>query len=114
MRKVHKIQDPRFHFLRFYVNFASSLALRFFFSKGFSVISKAKKEDMSKRNELEKIYSTVNKFLKKLDDDGKISILNAYFDKRNVLKVFEEQKNRLKKTNYHLLIAGNRKHRVKL
>jgi hypothetical protein len=56
---------------------------------------------------LENYYSKVNDCLKQIDQDDNISILNTYIGKRDILKAHDEQKNRLKKVDYHLLVAGN-------
>jgi hypothetical protein len=77
-----------------------------FLSKGFSVISKAKKGDMVKRNELDKYYSLVDDCLKQIDDD-QISILNTHLGGRDIFKLHNEHKDRLGKRDYHILVGGN-------
>ena len=74
--------------------------------KDFSVITKAKQADMLKRDKLEAIYSTVSDCLKQMDDGG-ISVLNTFFQNLDISKLFDEQRDRLKKTDYHLVVAGN-------
>ena len=66
----------------------------------------ANEEDMAKRAKLGKIYSDVKDCLKKFDDNV-ISVLNQYFPNHEILDLIEEQKDRLKKRDYHILVAGN-------
>jgi hypothetical protein len=73
--------------------------------KGFSLISKAKEADKLKRDKLEDIYSEVNDCLKDMGHDV-ISTLNPYFNNRDIMEVLGEQRDRLKKREYHLLVAG--------
>ena len=67
---------------------------------------------MLKRKKLENYYSKLDDCLKQIDKDDNISILNTSIGNRDILKVHDEQKNRLGKIDYYLLVAGNRKHRV--
>jgi calcineurin-like phosphoesterase len=73
--------------------------------KGFSLISKAKEDDKLKRDKLEDIYSKVNDCLKDMGRDV-ISTLNPYFNDRDVLEVLGKQRDRLRKRDYNLLVAG--------
>jgi hypothetical protein len=75
------------------------------FPKGFSIISKTKEEDISKRNKLEKIYSEVNNCLEQMHE-GVIGVLNTYFDNRNILEILHEKRDQLKRRDYNILIAG--------
>jgi hypothetical protein len=75
------------------------------FSKGLHVISQAKKRDMLMRKELKKYYSKVDECLEKIDEDTRIPVLNSYIE--DFFKVHNEQKERLEKPDYHLLVAGN-------
>ena len=58
-----------------------------------------------KRDKLEDIYSEVNDCLKDMGHDV-ISTLNPYFNNRDILEVLGEQRDRLKKRDYNLLLAG--------
>ena len=58
-----------------------------------------------KRDKLEDIYSKVNDCLKDMGRDV-ISTLNPYFNDRDVLEVLGKQRDRLRKRDYNLLVAG--------
>ena len=70
------------------------------------IISKAKERDMLIRRELKKTYSEVDDCLAKFDEDV-FSIVNSYNEDYDILKIHNEQKERLEKHDYLLLLTGN-------
>ena len=62
--------------------------------------------DINKRNELTKDYSNVEDCLRRFDDTA-ISVLNTYFEDRDIFEVLNEKRGRLEKGDYHVLVAGN-------
>ena len=61
---------------------------------------------MEKRKELDKYYSLVDNYLRQIDVD-QISIPNTQLGGRDIFKLHNEQKDRLGKHDYHILVAGN-------
>jgi hypothetical protein len=58
---------------------------------------------MLKRDKLEEYYCEVNDCLYEMDEKV-LSILNTYIP--DILNVLDERRKRLKKRDYHLLVAG--------
>ena len=76
------------------------------FSKGFSVISKARQEDIQKSNKLKEFYNEVNLCLGQLDERV-LPILETHFGGRDIFKILREQMQRLGKKDHRILVAGN-------
>lgn len=63
---------------------------------------------MEKRRKLGEFYSEVSVCLKNIDDNV-TSILNKYYPNHHIVDLLhiEEQKERLDKREYYILVAGN-------
>ena len=74
------------------------------FFQAYSVLSEAKQEDEKKRKELLTLYEDAERQMKKLDKKI-LDLLEQYVE--NHEKKMENQKKRLKRKEYFLLVAGN-------
>jgi len=74
------------------------------FLQAYSVLSEAKQEDEKKRKELLTLYEDAERQMKKLDKKI-LDLLEQYVG--NHEKKMENQKERLKRKEYFLLVAGN-------
>ena len=74
------------------------------FLQAYSVLSEAKQEDERKRKELLTLYEDAQLRMKKLDKKI-LDLLEQYVG--NVEEKMENQKERLKRKEYFLLVAGN-------
>ena len=76
------------------------------FTTGIFSNSKGKGKDMEKRRKLEEFYSDASVCLKNMDDND-IPILNKYYPNHHIVDFIEEQKERLDKREYYILVTGN-------
>lgn len=60
-----------------------------------------------KRDKLEKFFPEIDNIIKQMDDEM-VSILNFYFE--DISGELQKRRERLRKRDYHLLVAGNNWH----